>query len=94
MFLNIPRNPLLIEGREQSEAEAARIAIYGDLATCDISLESEKRLIQISVQDPTMNEDAMVIQTTWENVAADVLSSIGSRLLAFGKKKPAYLDGK
>lgn len=93
-FIDIPTNPLLSPDSVKSEADETRIEKYGDLATCDVALNDEKRLIQVNIQDPTLDEDRLLVQTTWENVAADVLSSIGARLMAMGKKRPGFLDNK
>jgi len=92
-FVNIPRNPLLNPELERSPEEAERIAKYGDLATSDISLNPAKRLFQVVIQDPTADEDALVLQTTYETAAGTLLKTLGAKLLNVGRAVQIF-DGK
>jgi hypothetical protein len=92
-MIEIPRNPLLMPDREVSEKETERIAKYGDLATCDLSLDQATRRFQVVVQDPTEDEDALVLQTTYETAAGTMLATLGAKLMNMGKTVKVF-DGK
>jgi hypothetical protein len=92
-FVNIPRNPLLDPMREVTEAEQIRREKYGDLATAEIAVNDDKGLVQVILQDPTVDEDALVLQTTKVTVCGTMIKTLGAKLLGMGRAVQVF-DGK